>query len=258
MQDGPVFRGVAAALVTLFRPDGELDAPATADLALRLADLGLKAVLVAGTTGEAASLDLAERQELLAAVRKALPASGGVKVIAGTGAASARQAVVLTEAARDGGADAVLALSAPQTADQRPYYEAIAKAAGGVPVLAYHLPAVSAPGIAPSSLADLPVDGLKDSSGDAGRLLEEITSWDRPIYVGAYHLATLSGLVGCAGMILGLANAEPEDCAAAFAGDPEAQLRLVQAQRMVEKSFPAGVKRLVARRFGCSATARMG
>jgi 4-hydroxy-tetrahydrodipicolinate synthase len=258
VQGEPVFRGVAAALVTLFRPDGELDAPATADLAARLAELGLKAVLVAGTTGEAASLDRHERQELLTAVRQALPAGRGVKVIMGTGAASARQAVLLTEAARDGGADAVLALSAPQTADQRPYYEAIVKAAGRVPVLAYHLPAVSPPGIPVNSLGALPVAGLKDSSGDAGRLLRELASWDQPIYVGAYYLATMSGLVGCAGMILALANAEPEACIAAFAGDPGAQLRLVEAQLVAERSFPAGVKELVARRFGCSATTRMG
>ena len=48
----PVFRGVGVALVTLFDANGELDAPATAELAVRLVDLGVRAVLVAGTTGE--------------------------------------------------------------------------------------------------------------------------------------------------------------------------------------------------------------
>lgn len=158
----PVFRGVGVALVTLFAADGEIDASATAELAARLVDLGVRAVLVAGTTGEAAALDFEERNMLLAAVRGAVPEGRGVPVIAGTGAASARQAALLTEAARDGGADAVLALSPPRTLSPGPYYASVVKAARGIPVLAYHLPAVSPPGIAVEALAGLPVAGLKE------------------------------------------------------------------------------------------------
>lgn len=51
-----LFTGVGVALVTLFRDDGALDAAATAELAAALTDLGVRAVLVAGTTGEAAAL----------------------------------------------------------------------------------------------------------------------------------------------------------------------------------------------------------
>ena len=101
MKAEPVFRGVAVALVTLFDESLELDAEGTAELAVRLVDLGVKAVVVGGTTGEAAALDPEERSELLAAVRKALPQGSGVPVIAGTGAPSARQAARLTS--RGGG-----------------------------------------------------------------------------------------------------------------------------------------------------------
>lgn len=254
----PVFRGVGVALVTLFAADGEIDASATAELAARLVDLGVRAVLVAGTTGEAAALDFEERNMLLAAVRGAVPEGRGVPVIAGTGAASARQAALLTEAARDGGADAVLALSPPRTLSPGPYYASVVKAARGIPVLAYHLPAVSPPGIAVEALAGLPVAGLKDSSGDAGRLLCILDSWDRPVYVGSSALINLAGVLGCAGAILSLANAEPETCAAAFAGDGGAQLRLAKAHRIVTGRFPAGVKGLVTARFGYPSTARMG
>jgi len=245
------------ALVTLFGPDEEVDAPASAELAARLVDLGVKAVLVCGTTGEAAALELPERQALLAAVREAVPPGRGVPVIAGTGAASARQAVMLTEAARDGGADAVLALSAPYTSDQRPYYEAVAKAAGDVPVLAYNFPTASPPGIPVGTLGDLPVAGLKESSGDAGRLLHEVASWGGPVYVGSPSLLALAGALGCPGAILALANAKPEACQAALAGDPSAQLEVAQAHRAVMGKFPAGVKDLVHDRFGCSPIARM-
>jgi phospho-2-dehydro-3-deoxyheptonate aldolase len=56
-----VFQGVGVALVTLFDRHGNLDAAATAAHAAHLVDEGIRAVLVAGTTGEAASLDAAER-----------------------------------------------------------------------------------------------------------------------------------------------------------------------------------------------------
>ncbi|MGH9286064.1 MAG: dihydrodipicolinate synthase family protein, partial [Acidimicrobiales bacterium] len=53
----PPFRGVGVALVTLFDERGGLDAGATADHAARLVELGVAAVVVAGSTGEAAALD---------------------------------------------------------------------------------------------------------------------------------------------------------------------------------------------------------
>ena len=66
---GPLFTGVGVALVTLFDDDGELDAKATAEHAATLVELGLRAVVVAGSTGEAASLTEAERSALLEEVR---------------------------------------------------------------------------------------------------------------------------------------------------------------------------------------------
>lgn len=253
-----MFEGVGVALVTLFDDDLDLDAPATAALAAQLVELGVRAVVVAGTNGEAAALSPEERSELLAAVRRAVPVNSGVPVIAGTGAPCARQATHLTAAARDGGADAVLTLSPPGATDPRRYYDAVVAAAGTMPVLAYHLPRVSAPGIAIEALAGLPVAGLKDSSGDPDRLLQTLASWDRPVYVGSSALITYAGALGCAGMVLGLANAEPEACAAAFGGDAGAQLRLAAAHKTAREHFPAGIKGLVAARFGCSAQARLG
>jgi dihydrodipicolinate synthase/N-acetylneuraminate lyase len=253
-----LFEGVGVALVTLFDDELELDAPATADLAARLVELGVRAVVVAGTNGEASTLSPEERARLLAAVRQAVPAGTGVPVIAGTGAPSAYQATRLTAAARDGGADAALALSPPGAVDPRPYYEAVAAAAGTMPVLAYHFPKVSPPGIALEALADLPVVGQKDSSADPDRLLATLAGWDRPVYLGSSALIPYAAELGCAGMVLGLANAEPEACVAAFAGDVGAQLKLAGAHKAAQARFPGGIKGLVAARFGCSPAARMG
>lgn len=246
------------ALITLFHEDGSLDAPATGDLASALVDLGVAAVVVAGTTGEAATLDADERTELIGAVRKVVPERLGVPVVAGTGAPKTEDAVRFTAEARLAGADAVLCLSLPGATDQRPYYEAVADAAEGLPVLAYHFPRFSGPGIDLDNLADLPVAGLKDSSGDAGRLLQTLDRWGRPLYSGSANLITMAGAVGCAGMILGLANAEPEKCIAAFEGHASAQLQLAKAVRTSEGRFPSGIKQLAGARFGTSTVTRLG
>jgi len=250
----PVFRGVGVALATLFDDGGEVDRAATAAHAVRLVEAGLRAVVVAGSTGEAFTLTVAERAGLLEAVRAAVPRH--VPVLAGTGAPSIRQAVELSRDAVDHGADAVLVLSPPGADDVVPYYEAVAAAVGGRPVLAYHYPAVSAPGIPLSVLPDLPVAGCKDSSGDAERLLREVVEWGGHVYTGSSALLSFAGPIGCAGAILALANLEPERCAAAFAGDAGAQ-RALAAAHVASKPVPLGLKRLMAERFGTSPVARV-
>lgn len=251
-----LFTGVGVALVTLFDDDGGLAAEATADLAARLADVGVRGCLVAGTTGEAAALTGEERGELIAAVRAALP--GAVPVIAGAGAPTGPQAAELTARAYDAGADAVLALSPPGVADPRPYFDRIAVAAAGRPLLAYHFPFASSPGIPVRLLPELPVTGLKDSSGDAARLLHEVDVFGGDLYTGATSLLTLCGVVGTAGAMLAIANVAPEDCAAAFTGDTAAQVRLAALDRTLAADFPGGYKRAVAERFGTSPVTRIG
>jgi 4-hydroxy-tetrahydrodipicolinate synthase len=223
-----VFEGVAVALVTLFDDEGEIDAPATADHAARLVDEGVRAVLVAGTTGEAATLDAEERSDLLLAVRSAV--DGQVPVLAGTGAPSARQAVLLSKRAEDDGADALVVLSPPRAIDPRPYYERVV-ASVSVPVIAYHYPKVSSPGVPVDVLAELPVAGIKDSSGDAERLLLEADALSAGVYTGSTALVHLAAAVGCAGAILGVANVDPEGCARAWLGDGDCQRELINGHR---------------------------
>ena len=243
------------ALVTLFDDDGELDAEATAVHAARLVALGVRGVVVAGSTGEAATLSPEERVALLSAVRDAVP--DPVPVLAGTGAPSARQAAALTASAREHGADGVLVLSPPRVDDPRPYYEAVARSAEDLPLLAYHFPKASSPGIPVELLPELPVTGLKDSTGDPDRLLEEL-EWGRPLYTGSSAILALAGPLGCAGAILALANLEPEECIAAFEGDAKAQRALAGAHRESRRAFPRGLKAAMAVRFGTSPVSRMG
>lgn len=243
----PLFRGVGVALVTLFDDRGEVDTDATARLAAELVAEGLTAVVVAGSTGEAATLDSDERIALTAAVRAAVPAD--VPVITGTGAPSRRQAVRFTRAAVDAGADGVLVLPPPGSPNLDSFYAAVVDAAGDVPVLAYHYPVMSAPGIAVDELgglAELGVRGIKDSSGDPQRMLMTLDDFDGALYVGSAWLLSAAGPLGVSGAILAVANVEPLLSIRAFAGDVEAQRALTPVSQRTRG--PAGVKSMLAER----------
>jgi 4-hydroxy-tetrahydrodipicolinate synthase len=241
-----VFTGVGVALVTLFDDDGAVDLDGTAALAGELAAAGMRAIVIAGSTGEAATLDGAERVALVAAVRAVVPA--GVPIIVGTGAPSARQAARLTAEVVAGGADAVLALSPPGSADPTAYYAELVRAAGTAPVLGYHFPAMSSPGIDLDllpRLTEVGVVGLKDSSGDASRLVRTVATFAGDLYVGSPWLLSAAGPLGATGAILAVANVEPALSIAAFGGDPAAQRALATAA--ARAAGPANVKRVLGR-----------
>jgi len=251
-----VFVGVGVALVTLFDRYLAVDPARSAGLAAQLVQQGVAAVVVAGTTGEAAALDGPERAALVAAVKSVLPQ--GVPVICGVGAPSTYQALRYLDHALDAGADGLLALSLPGAADQLAYYEALAAHAGSTPLLAYHYPKASAPGLPVEVLASLPVSGVKDSSGDTARLRDTKASFAEPIYTGSPSLLSTAAGLGCAGVIIGLANALPAACVAAFTGDDAAQARLAPAIQREKGSFPAAIKEMTAESFGTPTHRRMG
>ncbi|WP_203710028.1 dihydrodipicolinate synthase family protein [Asanoa siamensis] len=253
----PLWTGVAVALVTLFDDDGAVDERATAAHAARLAQDGIAAVLVAGSTGEYDALTDAELAALTAAVRAALPAS--VPVVTGASGAWRGGAAARVEAAVSGGADAVLVAPPRRSGpDLAAYYEAVAKAAGGTPVLAYHFPGTAGGEVSISALPDLPIAGLKDSTGSAERLLEELAVFGGPVYVGSSALVLMAGAVGAAGAILAVANAYPAESVAAFNGDVAAQRALLTPHLRAKHQFPAGLKAMVADRYGTSTAARLG
>lgn len=246
----PIFRGVGVALVTLFDESGTVAIQPTIDHAVNLVGRGVQAVLLAGTTGEFWALTLEDRARLIAAARDALPAE--IPVIAGTGADSSEAAAALTRSARSAGADAVLVLPPKGAKDLRSYYGQVSEAAAGLPVIGYHFPLVSPPGLPVSLLADLSLQAVKDSGADPRRLLEQLDRFDGDVYVGADSLLCFAGPVGCAGALVALANLEPELCIEAFKGDAKAQRRLAPIERESVKQFPIGLKALLHERSGAS------
>lgn len=249
-----VFQGVGVALVTLFDQAGDIDAAATAEHAAMLVELGVSAVIVAGTTGEPMSLERFERTDLIRAVRSAI---GDTPLIAGTGTASTRGATILTRDAVGEGVDGILALSPPGPVDMHRYYSEVVSAAGETPVLAYHFPAISAPGFEPEALAGFGVRGVKDSSGDIRRLLRLLEVFDGDIYPGSPFLAHAGGVYGVTGAILAIANAAPELAIRAFAGDAQAQKELASIQFAMSGNRWQAIKNATAERFGTSAVCRM-
>jgi 4-hydroxy-tetrahydrodipicolinate synthase len=239
-----IFTGVGVALVTVRDARDAPDAEATGALAAQLVARGMQAVLACGTTGEAGRLTDDQRTAVISAVRGAVPRD--VPVIAGTGAVSAARAADLTSAAADAGADAVLAWPPPDCEDLVGFYAAIDRAGSAMPVLAYHIPWVSAPGVPLEALADLPVVGIKDSSGDPDRLLFEVTRYSRATYVGSSALLALAGPIGCTGAILAVANVAPELCTLAFGGDAQAQRDLAETHLAVRAGGPGLLRDMLA------------
>ena len=255
MTDQALFHGVGVALVTLFEDDGTLSARATADHAGQLVEQGVAGVVVAGTTGEAATLDARERVELIKAVLDVV--GGEVPVIAGTGAASARQAIQLTSSARDAGADGALLLSPLWYRDLVQYFGQVSSECEGIPLLAYHFPRFSPPGIPVDVLADLAIAGIKDSSADAGRLTQEILEYHGCVYVGAESLLFLAGQLGGTGAIVGLANLEPALCKQAWEGDIEAQKSVAELHDSLGRDWLTELKVLLAEKYRTSPTTRV-
>lgn len=218
----PLPSGVGVALVTMFDGAGAVDVPATVARAEACAAPGLSSVLVAGTTGEASRLSAEDRVVLATAVKLALP---DIPVIVGTGDPRAARALEITAALADAGVGDALLVLAPGDADPVAFYGEAGAAAGGTPVLAYHFPLVSPPGLETSVVPTLGVKGIKDSSGNTNRLAELVEAGVR-VYVGSPTLLAVAGACGAAGALLAVANVAPRLCLEAWNGDMAAQRRL--------------------------------
>lgn len=167
-------RGVFAPVVSTFSSrTGELDVAAfSANLDAYL-DGGVHGIVVAGSTGEAALLDAAERGRLVDAARAKVPRD--THLIVGTGTESTRTCVQLSSDAASRGADAVLVVaphyygSAMTVSALRQHYQRVADESP-VPVVLYNIPKYMHFSLPPALVAELAshenVIGIKDSSGD--------------------------------------------------------------------------------------------
>ncbi|MFT8246863.1 4-hydroxy-tetrahydrodipicolinate synthase [Roseomonas sp. BN140053] len=215
-------RGSIPALVTPFRAgDGELDEPALGRLAERAVAQGSAAVVVCGSTGEAAAMTAAEQAR---AIRTVVEAVGRrCPVIAGIGAPCTAGAVALARAAERCGADALLCAAPPYVKPNQDGLRAHLRAAAGaaaLPVVLYDVPARTGVGFDDDTVARLWEDGvihaLKDATADLARptRLRRLCGAELPQLSGDDATAAAHLAMGGSGCISVTANVVPDACAA--------------------------------------------
>jgi 4-hydroxy-tetrahydrodipicolinate synthase len=150
-------RGVITAMATPFEPGGAVDETAARRLAAHLVEHGSHGLVVAGSTGEAATLDDEEHISLLRAVVAEVGDRAGV--YCGTGTNDTRHSVELTKAAADAGAEAALVVTPyynkPNPAGLLAHFEAIAAAVPDLPLIAYNIPSRVVINVPPEQLAEI-------------------------------------------------------------------------------------------------------
>jgi len=155
-KDSGALSGVLTAMATPFTDDGEVDHDAAGRLANHLLANGSDGLVVAGSTGEAATLDDEEQIALLRSVRDAV--GDGVTLICGTGTNDTRHSAALTRAADEAGADAMLVVTPyynkPNRGGMRAHVETVA-AVTEKPIVLYNIPARTVINVPPEDLAEL-------------------------------------------------------------------------------------------------------
>jgi len=148
--------GVLTAMATPFDASGDVDYEAAARLAVHLLENGSDGLVVAGTTGEAATLNDEEQIDLLRAVRAEVGSEA--LLICGSGTNDTRHSVALTMAADDAGADAMLVVTPyynkPNPAGTKAHVEAVAGATAK-PIVIYNIPSRTVVNMPPELLAEL-------------------------------------------------------------------------------------------------------
>ena len=213
-EDTSLFTGAATALATPFS-DGEIDLAAFERLVEWQLDMGIDALCVAGTTGEAATLSRGERRRLLGAAR-ALSA-GKVPLIAGCGSADTKAACALTADAVACGADALLVITPycnKGTADGiLEHYRRIADAASGRPVILYNIPSRTGVNLTEAqyaALAGIPnIRAVKEASGSMAKLTRLCADGRLAVYSGNDDQILPVAALGGRGVISVLSNLAP-------------------------------------------------
>lgn len=240
--------GSIVALVTPMHRDGAVDWEALQRLVEWHVAEGTNAIVAVGTTGESATLDVDEHLAVITAVLKT--AAGRVPVIAGTGANSTREAIELTRAAANAGADACLLVTPyynkPTQEGLFQHHKALAEAVA-IPQILYNVPGrtgVDMQNATVARLAGMPnIIGIKDATGNVERGAELIGLVGERMAVYSGDDATAHELIlrGAKGNISVTANVAPGQmariCAAALRGDADEARRLNEPMFALHKDL---------------------
>lgn len=243
------FQGLAVALATPFTLTGAVDLPAFKRLVRHVVHGGVDFLVVLGSTGEAATLNDAERDALILACRDE---AGGKPVVVGAGSSSTAQAASWSARAQYLGADGVLVVTPPYNKPTPSglvaHYQAIADAAPGLPIIVYNVPGRTGQNLVPSTLSRLwdnpSVVAVKESSGNLEQIAEMIRTLPpgKTLLAGDDNLAVQSIAAGAKGLVSVLGNLLPRETkalvTAALAGKmSEAQEHQTRLMPLIDALF---------------------
>lgn len=242
-----MFSGSIVALVTPMQADGTVDNGALERLVDFHVSNGTNAIVAVGTTGESPTLSVEEHIDVVK--RVVARAAKRIPVIAGTGANSTREAIELTQLAKDAGVDACLSVTPyynkPTQEGLYQHFKSIAQAVS-VPILLYNVPSRTACDLKPETvarLAEIPnIVGLKEApSLERNRELLARVGGRLALFSGDDDLACECVLAGFQGVISVTANVAPRQVRAvidaALAGKKDEARKLDMKLQQLHKSM---------------------
>ena len=224
-----MLQGSFVAIVTPMHEDDSLDISSLHQLIDFHINAGTDGIVIVGTTGESPTVDYDEHRELIKTTVNYV--GGRIPVIAGTGANSTREAIELTQAAKDLGADACLLVAPyynkPTQEGLYQHYKTVAEAVD-IPQILYNVPGRTGVDLANDTtlrLAEIKnIVGIKDATGSIERGTDLIIRAPKnfAIYSGDDATGMALMLIGGKGVISVTANVAPklmhEMCLAAITG----------------------------------------
>ena len=220
MQSQLMFAGTYTAIVTPFR-NGKIDEAALEKLVKAQIRGGVDGIVPVGTTGESPTLDYAEHIQVIELAVEF--AASKVKVLAGTGGNSTSEAIYLTKAAEDAGADGSLQVAPyynkPTQEGLFQHFHAIARATK-LPIVLYSVPSRCGVEIAMDTVNRLAHDsvnivGIKEAGGSADRVsqLRAVLGPKFTILSGDDSLTLPFMVVGAHGVVSVASNVIPREVA---------------------------------------------
>ncbi|WP_329773419.1 4-hydroxy-tetrahydrodipicolinate synthase [Catenibacterium mitsuokai] len=230
----PIFEGSGVALVLPMFEDGSIDYEGYKRQVQRMIDGGVKALLVNGTTGEPATIDIEDEFELTK-ITVEMAKGTGVKVIVGAGSNYTAQAIRKAKFNAEAGADANLVVTPYYNkTSQRgliEHYKAVA-AASDLPLIMYNVPGRTGMKISVDTVVELAkvpnIVAMKDATDDIAYAMEVLTrtkDMDFDLYSGCDDNILPFIAAGGKGVISVLSNLYPREtemfAQAALKGDLE-------------------------------------
>lgn len=210
----PYFGRLLTAMVTPFNADGSINYEAGADFAEWLLANGSDGLVVEGSTGEAATMDMDEKIKFMQTIVARV--NGRAKIVAGAGTNCTASTIDLVKKMEACGVDGVLVVgpyyNKPTQEGYYQHFAAVAKATK-LPIIVYNVPGRTGGNIAPETVARLAADfsnivAIKEAAGNVAQTAElyRVLPEDFSIYSGDDGLILPFLSVGACGLISVLAN----------------------------------------------------